>query len=151
MKRTIILLSLCILSLMATAHAADTARYGNGVSLEKSTPVADLLAHPGDYIGKTVRVDGIITGVCKKRGCWIQISDEEGHGVRIKVEDGVIVFPADSMGKHASAEGVFNGIPVAALQKKHEKEHGEKHEACDSKPSGEMIYFIQGSGAVIDS
>ncbi len=48
----------------------------------------------------------------------------------------MIVFPATSMGHTASAQGVFEGIPVAAQAKKHEGENheGDKHEACDSKP-----------------
>jgi len=151
MKRAIIIASLVMFGFTAMAVAADMDRFGEGVTLEKATPVSDLLEHPDQYMGKMVRVDGIVTGVCKKRGCWIQISDEDGKGVRIKVEDGVIVFPATSMGHRASAEGIFNGIPVAALEKKHEEHKGEKHEACDGKPKGEMIYFIKGSGALIES
>ena len=151
MKRAILFLSLSILILTASAQAADVTKYGEGVNLDKATPVAELLTNPGDYMGKTVRVDGIITAGCKKRGCWIQISDDEGNGVRVKVEDGVIVFPPTSIGHHASAEGLFNGIPVAAVEKKHKEHEGETHEACDSKSSGEMIYFIKGTGAMIQS
>ncbi len=151
MKRAILFLSLGLFILTASAQAADVTKYGQGVSLDKATPVAELLAHPGEYMGKTVRVDGLITAGCKKRGCWIQISDDKGNGVRVKVEDGVIVFPPTSIGHNASAEGVFSGIPRAAVEKKHKEQEGEKHEACDAKPSGEMIYFIQGTGALIES
>jgi len=151
MKRAIILGCLVLFTLTAFGTAMEAKKYGNGVSLSEATPVGEILANPEAYMGKKVRVDGIITGVCKKRGCWIQISDENGKGIRIKVEDGVIVFPATSMGHKASAEGVFTGIPISALEKKHQEHEGEKHEACDSKPEGAMVYFIKGTGAEIES
>ena len=34
-------------------------------------------------------------------------NDPEGPTVRLKVEDGVIVFPVTAKGKKVSAEGVF--------------------------------------------
>ncbi len=153
MKRNLIVVMFVVLLAAGTAMAGESTKYGEGVSLEKAVSIEQLLASPADYLGQEVRVDGTITGMCKKRGCWMQVTDEKGNGVRIKVEDGVIVFPATSMGHTASAQGVFEGVPVAAQAKKHEgKEHeGEKHESCDSKPQGEMVYFIKGTGAVIQS
>ena len=149
MKKILILAAL-VLGLSATLVAAGGEEtYGAGVTLDEAVAIADLLADPGDYIGQKIRVDGIITGVCKKRGCWVQVSNDKGQGVRIKVEDGVIVFPPDSMGRNAAAEGVFEGVPVAAQEPKHTEKEGAKHVACDSKPQGDMVYFIQGTGAVI--
>ncbi len=153
MKRNLILVTFVILLVAGSALAGDSTKYGEGVTLEKAVSIEPLLASPAEYLGQEVRVDGTITGVCKKRGCWMQVTDENGNGVRVKVEDGVIVFPATSMGNTASAQGVFEGIPVAAQAKKHEgkENEGDKHEACDSKPQGEMIYFTKGTGAVIES
>ena len=153
MNRNLTLVTIVVLLAAGSVLAGDSTKYGEGVTLEKAVSIEQLLASPADYLGQEIRVDGTITGVCKKRGCWMQVTDEKGNGVRIKVEDGVIVFPATSMGNTASAQGVFEGIPAAVQAKKHEgKEHeGEKHESCDSKPQAEMIYFIKGTGAVIES
>lgn len=153
MKFNLIFVTILALALTGTAIAGDGATYGDGVNVETAVAVETLLANPGDYMGKTVRVDGIITGVCKMRGCWIQVSDEKGNGVRIKVEDGVIVFPATSMGQKASAQGVFDGVPAAVQEEKHQQNQkdGAEHEACDAKPQGEMVYFIKGTGAIIYS
>ena len=153
MKRQLIIVTFVVLFAAGLAVAGDGDRYGDGVTLDKAVSIEQLLASPAEHMGQKVRVDGTITGVCKMRGCWIQVTDDKGNGVRIKVEDGVIVFPATSMGNKASAEGVFEGVPAAVQAKKHEANKGEseKHESCDSKPQGEMIYFIQGSGAVIYS
>ena len=153
MKRSLIFIALVIVCSTGVVLAGGGDQYGAGVTLEKAVPIDGLLANPGDFIGQKVRVDGTITGMCQKRGCWMQVSNEQGDSVRIKVEDGVIVFPATSMGHKASAEGIFEGVPVAAQVKKHEGEDEEddKHKACDAEPQDEMIYFIQGTGAVIYS
>jgi hypothetical protein len=132
-------------------------------------PIPELLAEPDEYVGKKVRIDGVITGVCKKRGCWMQVTDSEtGQGVRIKVEDGVIVFPYTAMGHRASAEGIFEAIKLTPEQvaareaRKHEgHEHatGEPCEktaaaraaGCDAPVQEDTIYLIRGTGAVIES
>ncbi len=156
-----IALSLLVLALTwsAAALAAQATRYGAGVDLDKATPVADLLAHPERYDGKIVRVDGVITAVCKKRGCWIQVSDPDtGKGIRIKVEDGVIVFPLESMGHRASAQGTFEIVHLSPEQMKamaehraeeHRGEHGAEKEACQAEPVGKTVLLIRGTGAVI--
>ena len=167
MKRFLIL-SFVIFAIAAVpAAAGDTTSYGDGVTLKEAVTIDTLLANPDDYIGRTVRVDGVITGVCKKRGCWMQVTDpDSGNGVRIKVEDGVIVFPYTSMGNEASAEGVFEAIKLTPEQIEartaaaHGHEPGEDCDnegpkgegtgaGCDAPAVGEYVYMIQGTGAVI--
>ena len=112
-----ITLALAFFATVPTYAGGDAAEYGDGVTLEEAVAVETLLGSPDDYLGKTVRVDGVITGVCKKRGCWMQVTNPEtGNGVRIKVDDGVIVFPYTAMGKKASAEGVFDAITLTPEQ-----------------------------------
>jgi len=128
MRKTLFIL--CIAVGMTISAGADDSVFGDGVTLDAPVSIDTLLASPDDWVGETVRVDGVITGVCKKRGCWMQISDpDSGNGVRIKVEDGVMVFPYTSMGHRASAQGVFEGFPVAAEAHQDHAEHGAKQAA----------------------
>ncbi|MGD8440749.1 MAG: DUF4920 domain-containing protein [Holophagae bacterium] len=156
-----------------SAAAGDGTTYGDGVTLHEAVPVGTLLASPDDYLGKKVRVDGVITAVCKKRGCWMQITDpDSGNGVRIKVDDGVIVFPYEAMGNKAAAEGVFDAITLspeqvearaaqqAAEQKNAEGESCDKEGArdgsgegagCDAPVQDNRVFLIHGTGAIIYS
>ncbi len=115
MKRaTIVILIACCVVAAATAVAQEK-KYGSGVSLTTATTVANLLAQPDKYLGKTVRVDGIITGVCEMAGCWMELADpnadvKSAKTLRFKVDDGVIVFPVSAKGKKGSAEGVFEKV-----------------------------------------
>ena len=141
---------LILLAAGSLAVGADSGtKYGKGVTLANATPIADLLAKPADYVGKAVRVDGIVTGVCEMRGCWIQVSEGQ-KGVRLKVEDGVIVFPMSAMGKKASAEGVFEAIHISEEQAKAmAKEHAKEGAKSDSPYKAGTSYQLRGSGAVI--
>jgi hypothetical protein len=170
MKRIAAITLVLALSVVATVIAGEGTDYGKGVTIDTGVPVETLLASPDDYLGKAIRVDGVITGVCKKRGCWMQITDSEtGNGVRIKVDDGVIVFPYTAMGKKASAEGVFDAITLTpeqiearAAQQAAEHNHAEgescdktdpKKEGagCDAPVQDNRIFMIRGTGAVIYS
>ncbi len=109
--RTLFVAGSCLLLLAPAALAADSKTYGDGVKLEQATPIVSILADPDAYIGKTVRVEGGVLDVCPKKGCWIEIGDEEQH-IRIKVDDGVIVFPVDATGKVAAAQGEVEAIEM---------------------------------------
>jgi hypothetical protein len=167
MKR-ILILTVALGLAASSGFAGDPGTsYGDGVTLAEAVAIDTLLENPNDYVGKTVRVDGTITGVCKKRGCWMQVTDpESGNGVRIKVEDGVIVFPYESMGHEAAAEGVFEAIKLtpeqiearqAAAHNHAEGESCEKEGAgagaegagCDAPAVNEYVYLIRGTGAII--
>jgi hypothetical protein len=66
--------------------------------------IAALVSHSGEYVGKTVQVKGKITEVCQMMGCWMMLTNDDGQKVRIKVNDGDIVFPKDAAGKQAVAQ-----------------------------------------------
>ncbi len=144
-----------LLLLVPATMAADAESYGDGVKLTETTPIANILADPDAYIGKTVRVEGGVLDVCPKKGCWIEIGDED-ENIRIKVDDGVIVFPAAATGRIAAAQG-----EVEAIEMTREKYVGwlahlaeEKGETFDvaSADVGDgpfRIIRIKGTGATI--
>lgn len=87
--------------------AAAPATYGRPLKLKEETKISQLFATPEKFNGKEVRIRGTIIQVCAKRGCFMQIkSDEKFQQIMVKVEDGVIVFPADGAGREAVVEGV---------------------------------------------
>ena len=81
-------------------------------------------------MGKTVQAKGRVTEVCQKMGCWMNLADESGKLVRIKVTDGEIVFPKTAIGKSAIAEGKFAKLDLSKDQtvaiRKHEAEENGK-------------------------
>lgn len=110
-----VLTALALLALLAPlAAVAET--YGGGVTLAETTSIGKILAEPDAWVGKHVRVEGEITDVCPMKGCWMEIAERDGGRIRIKVDDGVMVFPVEGKGKHAVAEGVVEAIPMSREQ-----------------------------------
>jgi len=157
LRRTLVLpvlIPLLLGVLISPALAKKGKSYGEPLTGKEITKISVLLAEPDGYVGKTVRVEGVITGVCERRGCWVSLaSDEEFQELRIKVDDGVIVFPIESKGKKAIAEGIFTKIEMSlddtvAYRKHQAEEHGEEFDpASVTEPL--TYYQIKATGAVI--
>jgi len=137
----------------ATMLSAAEVKLGKPLTVKEPMPLATLMANANDYVGKTVQVRGKVTEVCQMMGCWMELTNDSGQHVRIKVDDGVIVFPKDSTGKTAVAEGKFTKTELtreqAVAQAKEEAaDRGKKFDPAKVK-GGATIYQIEGTGAVI--
>lgn len=106
--------------------AADTLAKGTkilkGVTLTKSTPLADIAAAPDSYNGKLIRVEGVITEVCDSQGCYVQIRGPKGNWLVLKVDDGTLDFrKLAKVGQYAIGEGTYMSIgghgPMVYIQK----------------------------------
>ena len=143
---------LAALAAIGLLSAAEM-KLGKPLTVKEPVPIASLLAHADDYVGKTVQVKGKITEVCQMMGCWMDLSNENGQSIHIKVNDGEIEFPKDSAGKTALAEGQFTKEVLTrdqavARAREEAKEKGKKFNP-ESVKSGITVYQIQGTGAVV--
>ena len=123
---------------------------GAGVKLNETTTIAALYDAPEKFVGKTVRLDGVVTAVCTEMGCWMALGDAEKaeRTVRFKVDhDAGIVFPLAARGKKASAEGVFERIAA----NDHEGQEAAKEQAAAQPNASDFgkKYQIKATGAVI--
>src|SRR5512133_635063 len=149
MKRVtaLVLVVLCGVALVA-AQGKQEKKYGNGVTLTTATTVETLLSQSDRYVGKTVRVDGVITAVCEMAGCWMELADATpgARTLRFKVDDGVIVFPVSAKGRRASAEGVFERLS-GEMAKEYEADR-QKSQGGDTK-NAVPSFQVKATGAVI--
>jgi hypothetical protein len=138
-----------VMSLSAPmVEAGAEAKLGKGVALTKATPIEALTTRPKAFVGKRVRVDGIAKAVCAEMGCWMAVAVDEtdpaSPTVRLKVDDGVIVFPMSAKGKKVSAEGVFEVVRPSDMEA---KEAAGEHAKQD--PTASPQYQIKATGAII--
>ena len=147
------LLSAVLLS--ASLLVAADLQLGKPLTVKEPMPLATLMAKPADYVGKTVQVKGKIVEVCEMMGCWMDLVNDEGQKLRIKVNDGEIVFPKDASGKMAVAEGQFNKLELTkeqAIARAKEEAEEKKRKFDPASVKGPMtVYQIQGTGAVISN
>jgi hypothetical protein len=134
-----------------TAFAKD---FGQGVTLSEETAISSILDNSTDYVGKKVKVSGLVIDVCSTRGCWIYLAgDRDFEKIRIKVTDGEIVFPMEARGKMATVEGVVESMEltreeVVKRRKHHAEETGTAFDPS-TVTSGETVLRIRGLGAAI--
>lgn len=155
-SKSIFIFLMFVLFIFNMSFATDTKGkiYGKGLSLKDTTKISDILAKPEQFIGKTVLVKGRIVDVCKKRGCWMELaSDKEFQTLRIKVNDGEIIFPLEAKGKLGLVEGVVEKFQLTKEQTIEKLKHHAEEQGQDFDPStvkeGQTYYQIKGLGAEI--
>jgi len=156
MRRVLIcfLAGVCLAGIARAEVCAGTV-FGEGVRLTETTPAAAILERPEQFAGQTVRIEGTVVEVCQKMGCWVAISaGEEGQELRVKVEDGVIVFPVSARGKRAVAEGAVETSELTREEWIARLEHQaeEQNRPYDPAAVGDGPFQhtrVMGTGAVI--
>ena len=128
--------------------------YGAGVTVAETVAIADIQADPDKWVGKRVRVEGMVTDVCAKRGCWFNMAGERpGEQMRFKVKDGVMVFPMSARGQYAVAEGLVRKIPLDLEQTRRVMAHEAEEQGNEFDPATvtEPITLVRldGAGAVL--
>lgn len=111
--RQLSLIMIC--ALITPAVAADDAVKKLGEPLTEgleTTPIEEIVADPDAWAGKKVRIAGQVEGVCAMQGCWMDLVSPENATLRVKVDDGVIVFPAEAIGHRAIAEGTIEIVEM---------------------------------------
>lgn len=145
---------LTLLVALATALSAKNQELGKPLTLKQAMNVGTLVSAPEPLVGKTVQVKGKVTEVCTMAGCWMALVDPETHQtLRVKVNDGEIVFPKEAIGKLAIAEGTLKKMVLTKEQTiarmKHEAdEMGRKFDPAKIT-SGMTIFQVNGTGAVL--
>lgn len=111
--------TLSLLLVPALLMAAGSVHYGKPFTVKAETKISDILANPEKFAGKKVLVRGAVTNVCAERGCFLNLKgDKKFQELQFKVDDGVIVFPADALGKVAVAEGVISLKVISEQEQK---------------------------------
>lgn len=141
--------ALVAIAVIGLTAAASDDKLGKGVTLKEATPMKALFETPEKFVGKTIRIDGVVTAVCEEMGCWMALGESatSENTVRLKVShDGKIVFPISAKGKAASAEGVF--VKITATDKESKEVIKEQAEVMKVSEFSKT-YQINVTGAVI--
>ena len=154
MNVNFLVLSFAIILTLFPSVASSQKIYGEGADPKSKTPISEIMKDPTKYKGKTVTVGGMVVDVCKKRGCWMTLkSDAEYKTLRIKVKDGVMVFPMSARGKTATVKGVFSSRSLSKDQTIEYLRHKAKEQKREFNPAevkkGITVYQVNAKGAII--
>ncbi|MDP4175613.1 MAG: DUF4920 domain-containing protein [Bacteroidota bacterium] len=152
--KKIVTACLIMLVIACNVFAGSVKKLGKELTLKNKTKISEILKKPDSFVGKKVLIEGMVVDVCSKRGCWMEIaSDKSFQKIKVKVNDGEIVFPMEAKGKTAKVEGTVYQIKMTKEQviEKKTEEAKEKGKTFDpnSVKGPETIYQIKGLGAEI--
>ena len=93
---------------------------GAPFTLTEQITLDEVVAHPEKYQGKTVKVAGKITAVCRKKGCWMAVVGiAKTARARVTFKDYGFFAPFDSAGKIATIEGVVKARTLSEAERAH--------------------------------
>ena len=151
-----LIVSLCFVAtlLCATLVHAKVYSYGKPVTPGAATAVSAILDNPEQYIGKPVKIQGMVIEVCAKRGCWIYVAgDRPGEKIQVKVTDGEIVFPMEASGRNAIVEGVVEELNISREEMIRYLQHMAEEKGQPFDPAtvkDERMIRLRGLGAEIE-
>ncbi|MCS7053795.1 MAG: DUF4920 domain-containing protein [Ignavibacterium sp.] len=133
---------------------AQVAHFGKEIKLTEFTEISDILENPEEFVDERVLISGKVVDVCSKSGCWMELQDDNGNEIIVKVKDGEIVFPESIVGSTAVVEGLVYKISLSKEEAIEFFEHLAEEEGEEFDPStvtGPVtIYQIKGIGVEVD-
>ena len=93
-----------VLAMSAALAASADQSFGAGVTLAASTSIDKLYETPDAFVGKTVRVDGVVTAVCEEMGCWVALGST-------KDSERVVRFKVEHEGEIVVVQNRWDGVP----------------------------------------
>ncbi len=152
--KSFLLAAVALLLISCESTQFEGTGYGESVTLTETTQISEILDSPSDFLGERVLVKGTVVGVCEMKGCWMDIaSDREFEKIRIKVDDGVIIFPLTARGHEARVEGIVEELKLteeeALEQARHMAEERDEEFDPSTITGPQTIYRIRGIGAII--
>jgi hypothetical protein len=131
----------------STATAAAEQFFGDKITAENATPIADLKTLMGDKTELPVKLQASVDAVCQKKGCWMDLKTADGGTMRVTFKDYGFFVPKDAAGKDAIVEGVakIEETSVADL-KEYAKDAGKSKDEIEAikEPKKELVFEASG-------
>lgn len=101
--------------------AAPVTSMGDPIPADaKRVPVAQVVTNVESFNGQRIAIEGVVTKMCKKKGCWFEITDGAGSpGVLVTAPKYHIFLNQGSEGKKIVAYGEFKKEVQDLAEAKH--------------------------------
>jgi hypothetical protein len=119
--------------------------YGKALPAGKPIAAEVLLAEPAKFNGQRVILEGVVSDVCKVKGCWMVMAEGE-RKLRVTFENYGFFVPKDCAGRAVRVEGAFAIKEISVADAKHYLEDAGRHAdaAKISEPVKELTLVASG-------
>ena len=129
----------------ASAPTGKTSMFGSAIAPGGDVLLANVLANPREFEGKTVTVQGDVRRVCKKMGCWMELATEKSEtapGCRVFFGAHQFFVPKDSDGSHARVQGEVQVKQVQADFVEHLEQEGASFKAKNADGTANEVRLV---------
>jgi hypothetical protein len=120
------------------------ADFGAGLTLTRSTALADVVRDPERFVEQPILVHGRVSDVCQRKGCWLMLRDGEDQ-VRVHFKDYGFFVPTDSTGEEVFVEGLVSVETLSENAARHyESESRRGDPDLVSGPRQEVVFTATG-------
>ncbi|ANQ50887.2 DUF4920 domain-containing protein [Flammeovirga sp. MY04] len=145
-------LSIILFISCSTEQKNDVSFYGETFETDQAVASTELKDKLDQSETVNIKLEGEITGVCQKKGCWLKMPlDDNGNEVFVKFKDYKFFVPMDASGKKAVINGVATKevIDVATL-KHYAEDAGKSDEEIAAITTPETKYTFMAAGVAIE-
>lgn len=132
----------------ATASAeSGLMTFGETITAADAISLGDLTTKFAEKDTVFTKLAGKVESVCKKKGCWMNLTDDTGNEIFVKFKDYGFFMPLDCEGQ----ELVMNGFAVKSVTSVDELRHyaedegkSEEEIAAITEPKEEITFMADG-------
>lgn len=128
----------------AAAKAGEWTHYGSAFTLTDAMPATELLGAPEKFVDQTVLVEGRVTDVCQKAGCWMVMSDGSQE-IRVLMKEHGFSVDKDGAGALARVQGTLEAVEVSPDEVAHLEGESARADLMPEKKG--MKYRLIATGA----
>ena len=121
--------------------------FGEAISADGAIPLADMVNQLASKDTVFTKVAGTVESVCKKKGCWMNIVNDNGDEVFVKFKDYGFFMPLDCEGAKVVMDGYATVEETSVEELRHYAEdEGQTAEqiAGITEPVREMKFMAHG-------
>lgn len=126
------------------------ARFGDSISEIGAIAANEVEIQLKNKDSVALKLNGKITDVCQKKGCWMMMDIGNGKTMRVTFKDYAFFVPKDASGKTAVIEGYAYTDTISIAQLKHYAEDANKTKAeIDAITAPEINTSFEARGVIL--
>jgi len=130
-------------ALITASAAFGQTAYGDKTTADGAIPASSIASKMKGLDSLAVKITGTVTGVCQKKGCWLQVDIGEGKTMRVRFKDYAFFVPKNISGKTVVLDGHAYNSTTSVDQLRHYAQDAGKSRAEIEKitePEVNVVY-----------
>jgi len=152
-RKIVLLLPLLVVMAACQSGAPDAASedaqtYGETDGIANAVAAAEVAEAPDAHLDQAVTVEGRVTQVCQRKGCWLAL-DTGGAPIRVHVArtdagDYAFTVPTDLGDARATVRGTLQRVALDAATQRHMADDAGADTAAELQPATELQIIASG-------